>query len=182
MMEISEHIAFAFKYLRADRQEVELGPFSQDTAQKKRERMEEFGAQCSNVYPVKVSPEEYTRLQVERESYVAGKVAEFKKYLSAELNVLDAVHSYNIIYNYINSLRGRISEFLEQETPGVPPNVYLAEVEAKFALYRAEYLLEISQELARRFSHYSPMDGSVPEDIGNLLQELSKEILSSIKQ
>lgn len=177
-------LASAFKYFRADGQWVELGPFSQDEANEKRNRMAGFGATCSEIYPVEVSAEEFAQLKREKESYVAGKVAQFKTYLSAELAVLDAVHSYNIIYSYVNPLRERIKRFLGQETPGngMTKGTYSKEVEAKFALYRVEYLAAVSEELKQRSGCYGPMEGSVPEDIGKLLEGLSKEVLRSINQ
>ena len=177
-------LAFAFKYFRADGQWVELGPFDKVNAQEKRDKMAEFGAKCSEIYPVEVPAEQYIRISAERESYVAGNVAEFKAYLSAELNVLDAVRSYHIIYIYLREFKSRIERFLKQETPGtgMTPGTYSRDIEAKFALFRVEYLMAASTELKDYSICYGPTDGSVPEDISQLLEDLSREVLRSIYQ
>ncbi len=123
---------------------------------------------------------EFIRLKEEQEGYVAGKVAEFKIYLSAELNVLDAVRSYYIIYDYLREFMVRIERFLQQETPNVSRALYSEDVEKKFALYRVEYLTAVSAVLKEHSGCYGPMEGSVPEDIGKLLEVLSREVLQSI--
>lgn len=178
-----EQQAYAFKYLRADMQEAELGPFlTEGEANEKRNLMAGFGAKCSAVYPTDISSEKLAQLKAEKESYVAGKIAQFVAYLSAELAVLDAVNSYYIIYDYIRELQERIKRFLKQETPGsgATEGVYTKDIEAKFALYRVEYLAAVSKELERRSGGYGPMEGSVPEDIGKLLQKLFEEVLKSV--
>jgi hypothetical protein len=175
--------AYRFNYLRANIEEVAIGPFlTREEAENKQKRMVGFGAKCTAVYPVDVPPENLVQLKAEKDGYVAGKVAEFRTYLAAELDVLDAVHIYHIIYKYINPLRGRVMEFLRAHMPDVTPGIYTKEVEGKFALYKVEYLMAVAEELESKSGGYGWADGSVPEDIGKLLKELSKEVLRLIRQ
>jgi hypothetical protein len=74
---------FAFKYLRADRQEVELGPFLTKTeANRAKKVMEDMGAICGAAYPANISKEEFEALRTGDKSW------SFKTYLRRELDVL----------------------------------------------------------------------------------------------
>ncbi len=168
---------YAFKYLRADREEVEQGPFlAKRKAEEGKKKMLKMGAVCTDVYPIKSDPEQVKILKARKGDYLAEIIAVFEIYLSRELSVLAVGVGYNIVYDYINELAKRIDRFIKHNMPTVFSE-FNKEAKEKLARYRKEYLKGVADILKQKSRHYSPMNGSVPESIGKLLQDLSDKYL-----
>ena len=160
-------MSFAFKYLRADRQESVMGGFStKEKAEQGRKAMADAGASCSPVYPVEEKQTEKTG----NETYFEGKISRFKNYLNLELEILDHEGvNYEIVYDYLKEFPRRILRFVRGNTPYIPKENSGPLDEAD----RKEYLARIAMVLEDKSRDFSPMDGSVPEDIGRNLKSLS---------
>ena len=163
---------FAFNYLRADLSESRIGPFDYEfEAETRKQRFLSFGATCSSVFPTDDEPPK------KKDNYAEQKLDEFKNFFGKEMALLEAPGvSYSIVYQFLLTLIYHIklyvakndwskSEFAETIAgkTGYPPNFYLEEI-AKFLLKEAGY--------------YNPLDGSVPEDIGEELKKLAQQIRS----
>ena len=58
--ETIEETKWIFRYLRADREEIEIGPYeSKEVAQKERDQMASYGALCTPPIEVKANYELY---------------------------------------------------------------------------------------------------------------------------
>lgn len=179
--------AYAFKYLRADMKEVERGPFlTKKEANRARSTMKRAGAMVTDIYPTDGDAEQMEILKAQKDSYVAGLVKAFEVYLRRELDVLDADLGYEIVYEYIKEFESRVKRYIKEHDPtpskmakkkGMPTNFI-----RKFARYGRAYLKEVAVVLKEKSESYSPMDGSVPEGIGKLLEKLSQEFLQAKKK
>lgn len=167
-------MSYTFKYLRADRQEVEMKPSfdTSEEAERGRQSMISVGAVCSEVYLIEKTSPAITST----DDYFEKKISQFNSYLEKELEVI--VHEgvkFNIVYGYLLELPERILRFVRGNAPYIPK---MAEGGLFDRLDRQIYLVGVSEKLMSRAQGYSPMDGSVPEDIGKILKNLSVLILS----
>lgn len=117
---------------------------------------------------------EYAKVKNKNKSYVVSLVKIFETYLNKELSVFEGGVGYDIVYDYIKELEERIQRFIKFHNPrvrrkkGVP-----REFIKSSARYSKKYLKGVADILREKSMLYSPADGSVPEDIGNLLRKLS---------
>lgn len=115
---------------------------------------------------------------MKKDDYVAKLTKSFEVYLQSELDVLEVVDSYDIIYNYVNEFEKRVKRYIKSHNPapskkakgkGMPDDLI-----KKFADHGKKYLRGVASILKKKSRNYSPMEGSVPEDIGELLKKLSR--------
>lgn len=112
--------------------------------------------------------------KIKEKSYAASMVKTFEIYLNKESSVLKDGVGYGIVYDYIKELEERIQRFVKYHDPevrrkkGVPRKI----IESS-ARYSKKYLEGVASILREKSMLYSPVDGSVPEDIGKLLRKLS---------
>jgi hypothetical protein len=174
---------FAFKYLRADRQGVEVGPFlGQDEAEKARGTMKHAGAVVTEVYPVDGDAEKLAILKAQSEGYVKGLIKAFKSYLRKELDVLkDDKINYDIVYEYLKELKVRVRRYVKSNDPSLK-EMSKDELVRKFARCGKAYRKGVAVALLKTAEHYSPIDGSVSEDIGETLVKLSREFSETKKR
>jgi hypothetical protein len=169
---------YAFKYLRADMEEVELGPFlTKQEAGDRKTMMATAGAICTEVFPIEGDIDTIRLLTARKKGYILGLMEEFRAYLQKELAVLDCDGvAYGIVYDYINELRTRIRRYVDYHVPKIM-NSAVKKARLIQRRERREFLAIVAAVLKKKSGEYSPSDGSVPEDIGRLLQELAAEIL-----
>lgn len=161
---------YQFDYLSGARSPKAIGPYLEKSkAEEKRRRATSMGIPCTQVYPVEGDPETVKFLKAKKQGFVEGALAEFEFYLKRELAVLDSVVGYEITYNYIRELRKRVRRFVRKNAPpkGSPTTKKM----------RPIYLEGVSVILQEKAQRYSPMDGSVPEYIGDLLRKLAEKPL-----
>lgn len=169
---------YAFKYLRAGRVEVERGPFlKKKRAERSKEVMAKMGAICTDVYPMDGNSQQVEILKAEEKGYVEGLLKKFEVYLGKELSVLDGGVGYAIVYSYIRELEKRVKRYVREHNPTPNKKVKCKKMPddliKKFTRYGKAYLKGVASILREKSMLYSPADGSVPEDIGNLLRKLS---------
>lgn len=102
-------------------------------------------------------------------SLIKNHIEQTKGYILTELRVLEEVNSYDIIYDYLRQLPGRIRKFVNDRTKRLEDE-----------LLKGIYLSTVSEEVKKVASNYSPMDGSVPQDIGDTLKKLADEFSSKV--
>lgn len=174
--------AYTFKYLRGDGEEVEKDPFLKlKEAKECRRRMVDAGAICTDVYPAKVDNRKIKILEEKEKSFVDGKAAIFEDYLNNELSILDSEGViYQIVYDYIREFESRLLRFINANIPWwVSDRIPLGLDKAKIRICkkeRKEYLKKISSILEYKANFYTPVMGSVPEDVGKLLRNLSMKV------
>ena len=112
-----------------------------------------------------------------KDNYVARLTESFEAYLQSELDVLEIVDNYDIIYDYVREFERRVKRYIKSHNPkpkkkieGLPDDV-----RKQFIDYGKKYLRSVVRILKSKSSLYSPIEGSVPEDIGELLKKLSRE-------
>lgn len=166
---------YAFKYLEGGGEEREVGPFkNKKSAKKSREKMQRLGAKCTDIYPYPRDASAGIRTNVPGKDYAGGLVEKFEGYLARELAVLNGGVGYEIVYSYLDELSNRITRFVRYHEPkikkkkGVPMSVV-----NQTDLYKARYLQGVAYVLRWQAGQYSPLFGSVPEDIGKLLRKLA---------
>lgn len=179
-MKEATETAYAFKYLRADRKEVERGPFlTKREANGARNEMKKAGAIVTDVYPTNGNAEQMEILNAQKDGYAKGLVKAFEIYLRRELEVLDADIGYKIIYYYIDELVTRVKRYVKEHNPAPTKKAKAKdmprELIKKFTQYGKVYLKGVAGVFQEMSEHYSPMDGSVPEDISETLKKLSRE-------
>lgn len=112
-----------------------------------------------------------------KDNYVARLTKSFEAYLQGELDVLEIVDNYDIIYDYVREFERRVRRYIKSHNP--KPKKKIKElpddVRKQFIEYGKKYLRGVVRILKGKSSLYSPIDGSVPEDIGELLKKLSRE-------
>lgn len=172
-----ERKAYAFKYLRADRQEVRQGPFfTKEEADAGRSMMKSAGAVVSDVFAIEVTGEQLEMLKSGKGGLADGRVKAFEAYLSKELEILDdETVGYLIVYKYLRELGIRVRRYVKYNFPS-PKGLPSAELIKEFTRYRNEYREGVAGVLLEMSASYSPADGSVPEDIGEMLRKLSEEV------
>lgn len=167
-----------FRYLRADKAEVDMGPYAtKEECQEERDKMAGFGAICSE--PLKVPGEAPSR----KGSYVEQKVNEFKIYFPKELAILEQKGlTINISYDFLRTSIRRIELFIKENAPFVPSEDtvkgFSSEDIQKFEKERDEYLSQVAELIKTRASYYDPLAGSFWESVGEKLNELAKSILN----
>lgn len=120
----------------------------------------------------------------EKSDYVKTKFGEFKEYLQKELGVLKAVKSYEIIYTYLEQFPGRIKTFIKDVSEISSSTLDRLPKEFRESLLtdREAYLKKAAALLEEESKAYSPLDGSVWEDVGNMLKQLSEDTMLLIKK
>jgi len=105
------------------------------------------------------------------ENLVNLYMSDTRAYLDAELDVLEKVKSYQIIYDYLDQLPERVRRFVNDKVSS----------RTDFIELRKEYLFQVSKELFERSQQgkYHYIHGSVPEDIGKTLEKLAEEFFLS---
>lgn len=178
-----KNTAFAFDYLRVDGKKVKQGPFlTREKAEAGRKIMADAGAVCSDIYEIEIDSRETDILRAKEKGYVAGKAEAFRVYLTRELAVIDAEGiGYKIVYDYLKELEKRVLRFVKENLPWVPTGTEEDKFKGKdikdWRQEREGYKQLIVAILKEEASHFSPLDGSVPEDIGKVLETLSEKIL-----
>lgn len=174
--------AYTFKYLRGDGEEIEKDSFLKlKKAKECKKKMVDAGAICSDIYPIEIDSRKIRILEEKEKSFVDGKVAIFEDYLDNELNILDSEGvTYQIVYNYIREFEPRLLRFIRENIPWWASDkspLGLDKVKIRgYKKERKEYLKRISSILEDKANFYTPVMGSVPEDIGKLLRDLSIKV------
>lgn len=165
-----------FKYIRADRVEVETGPYAtEEEAQEERDKMASFSAICSE--PFEVPGETPQR----KGSYVDQKVSELEIYFQKELAILEQKGiTINIAYDFLRTSIRRIEMFIKENAPFIPKGNtiknFSSEDIKKFKKERDGYLARVIKIIESKANYYDPLDGSYWESVGERLRELAKKI------
>jgi len=162
---------YAFNYLRADREEKMLGPFTKKEAEKRRSKFMGCGALCSEIFPTEEDP------PVKKDNYAEQKITEFADFFRKEMGLFKTESiGYNIIYQFMLTMIYHIKLYVAEhdwskskyidtivKQTGYPPNFYLEE---------AAKILSDEADL------YGPADGSVWESLAEELNLLAKQVKS----
>lgn len=161
-----------FKYIRVDREEVEIGHYATEgEAKTARDMMVGFGATCSE-------PFEVLGEAPSADDYVGALVDKFRIYFQNEMAVLETRWiSYYIFYYFLQTTLRRIRRFIREE---IPPNLnkrkFGEDKVREFALYHEEYLSRVAAIIKEQAGLYGPMDGSAFESLGEDLKKLAREV------
>jgi len=164
-----------FKYLRADKAEIEMGPYgTKKEAKTNRDKMASIGALCSE--PFEVPGKAPSR----DDDYVDAKMDAFYEYFQEEMAVLSQRGiTFQIFYDFLCSSIRRIKLVIREAVPAILKEEEFGKEKAQeFATYRTEYLLRVAAIIKEEANCHSPADGSVWESLSEQLMKLAEEVES----